>query len=236
VVDRILPTGLGLLGGTAKMGKSMFALDLALTVAMGGHAFSGLACQQGDVLYLSLDSDSDARIAERAAYLMGRPAYVSNENITLHTSWPQGREALTCCQEWAEEVRNPLLIVLDTLVRVEPEFEGNGRGSAYQASVDVLTRWAQFAQAADLAVLAVHHTRKGASEDLDWIDRFLGSRGIVATAQTLWMLDAERGADEGLLRVAGRDVAHQDLAIHRNGWTWQVQNPPRPIMQVVSSS
>jgi RecA-family ATPase len=215
------------------MGKSMVALDLALTVAMGGHAFCGLSCQQGDVLYLSLDSDSDARLAERSAYLLGRPRSIESEAITLHTDWPVGREALTCCQEWVEEAERPLLIVLDTLVRVEPEFEGNGRGSAYQASVDVLSRWAGFAQANDIAVLAVHHTRKGADADIDWIDRFLGSRGIVATAQTLLMLDAERGQSSGMLRVAGRDVAHQDLEIIRNGWTWQVANPPRPVLTAV---
>lgn len=234
VIDRVLPVGLGMLGGTAKMGKSMLTLDLALAVAMGGRAFSGLAAQPGNVLYLSLDNDTDARLAERAAWLLGRPAYVASDAIDFHTTWPTGRAALACCAEWVQEADNPLLIVVDTLVRAEPGFEGDARGvSAYAASVEVLSRWSEFAQDNGLAVLAVHHTRKGADADVDWIDRFLGSRGLVATAQTLLMVDADRGAETGMLRVCGRDVPDQAFPILRNGWTWQVETPPRPIIQAV---
>jgi len=62
----------------------------------------------------------------------------------------------------------------------------------------------------------------GQAEDVDWLDRFTGSRGITAAAQTLMMLDAKRGEDKGMLRVAGRDIETSDLEMTRVGRSWAV--------------
>lgn len=234
VIPGILPSGLALLGGTVKQGKSVCALDIALAVASNGVAMGGLDCRQGSVLYLTLDNDTLSRIKSRTVHLLGHVPSASFP-IEVHTSWPVGVEAVAAAMEWAEETADPLLVVIDTLVRAEPTFEGDGRMGAYSQSVAVLSRWSDFAQANGIAVLAVHHTRKGGSgavmENEDWIDRFLGSRGLVATAQTLLMIESERGAEEGIFHVAGRDVKHQDLALMRRGWGWNVQTPPLRVVQ-----
>jgi hypothetical protein len=79
-------------------------------------------------------------------------------------------------------------------------------------------------------VLAIHHDRKAGGrrdrEGEDWLDRFTGSRGITATASTLMMLDVVRGADDGMLRVAGRDISTDDLELKRSGWTWVCLGAP----------
>lgn len=228
VVPGIIPAGLTLLGGTVKMGKSMVGLDIALGVALGGVGpVTRLPCEQGAVLLLTLDNDTLSRVKTRSLHLLGHP--ISDLPIEVHTTWPVGIEAVAAAQEWVDETDDPLLVIIDTLVRAEPTFEGDGRGSAYTAAVNVLSRWSDFAQANNLGVIAVHHTRKGSgqlSEGEDWIDRFLGSRGLVATAQTLLMIESERGSDEGVLHVAGRDVRMQDLDVFKVGWSWQLQRPP----------
>lgn len=231
VVPSIIPAGLTLLGGTVKMGKSMVALDIALGVGVGGVGpVTRLPCTYGSVLYLTLDNDTLSRIKVRSLHLLGRP--IEDLPIEVHTTWPTGMEAVAACQEWVDETDNPLLVVMDTMVRAEPTFEGDGRGGAYSAAVKVLSRWSDFAQSNNLAVLAVHHTRKGSgqlSEGEDWIDRFLGSRGLVATAQTLMMIESDRGSDVGVLHVAGRDVKMQDMALMRQGWSWQLERPPTVV-------
>jgi hypothetical protein len=226
-VEGLMSSGLALLGGPPKMSKSMVALDMALGVAMGGRAMSELTCHQGSVLYLSLDNDSERRLADRVRYLMH---YQSGHlPIEFHVDWPTGEEAVAGCREWVNETRDagqdPRLIVVDTLVKVEPQFEGNGVENSYATSTNVLSRWAKFAAEADVSVLAVHHDRK-ARDDTDWLNRFTGSRGITATAQTLMMLDVKRGEKNGWLRVTGRDIETDDLELRRFGWTWVALAPP----------
>jgi hypothetical protein len=225
-VPGLIPAGLTLFGGSPKLGKSFIVLGLSLGVATGGLALNTLHCEQGDVLLLSLDNDTQRRIKERSLYLFGYQMPDEPVPIEVHTDWPTGPDAVDACREWATEVTNPLMVVIDTLVKVEPQFDGNGVQSAYGVSVDVLSRWAQFAIDCNLAVVAVHHDRKrgnaASSEGEDWIDRFTGSRGLTAAAQTLLMIDAQRGASEGMLRVSGRDIETGDLAMQRVGRSWAV--------------
>jgi hypothetical protein len=158
-VKGLLPTGFSILGGPPKMAKSMVALDIALGVAHGGRAMSQLECEQGSVLYLSLDN---------------------------------------------------------------------------LATTANLSRWSKFANDNEVAVLAIHHDRKSGvrrdGDSEDWLDRFNGSRGITATAQTLMMLDAKRGEEKGMLRVAGRDIETDDLELHRSGWSWVCLDRPHIYM------
>lgn len=237
-VEGLISSGLALLGGPPKMSKSLVALDMALGVACGGRAMSELTCHQGDVLYLSLDNDSERRLQERVRYLMHHTT--AHLPVEFHVDWPTGEEAVAACREWVSDRQesggNPLFIVVDTLVKVEPQFEGNGVENSYATSTGVLSRWAKFAAETDVAVLAVHHDRK-ARDDLDWLNRFTGSRGITATAQTLMMLDVKRGENAGWLRVTGRDIETDDLELRRFGWTWVAMTPPRSgyaVPEVVS--
>ena len=225
-VNGVISTGLTLLGGAPKMGKSHITLDIALGVACGGRCFSGLSCNQGSVLYLSLDNDSERRIQERALYLMGGRTPPDDLPIETHVEWPTGIEALAACQEWVASVDNPLLVVVDTLVRAEPQYEGDGRTSAYASSVAVLSRWSRFAADNDLAVVAVHHDRKATKDETDWMDRFMGSRGLTAAAQTLMMVEAKRGAQEGVLHVAGRDIGEEDYEMSKFGRSWVIHGGP----------
>lgn len=226
-VEGILPTGLALLGGPPKIAKSLIALDMALGVANGGRALSELTCNQGSVLYLSLDNDAERRLAERTKYLlMGQDAL--DLPIEFHTEWPTGDAAIKACQEWVDderdESRRPLFIVVDTLGKAEPNFEGSEGGNAYLSSTAVLSRWSKFATENNICLLAVHHDRKSADED--WLNRFTGSRGITATAQTLLMVEAKRGEPTGVLRVAGRDIDTDDLELRRQGWSWVTLDQP----------
>ena len=133
-IDGILPAGLALLGGPPKSSKSMIALEMSLGIAHGQSALSRLRCNLGSVLYLSLDNDAARRLQSRVRYLMPMGLDIETP-IEFHTEWPTGDAAIQGCQEWLdderEEGRNPLLVVVDTLGKAEPNFEGNGFENSY---------------------------------------------------------------------------------------------------------
>lgn len=221
-VPNMLPAGLAILGGTVKIGKSWLALDIGLGVARGLTCLGRLGCHSGAVLYLSLDNDSERRLQERVRHLS---LLDDDAPIEFHVNWPTGPDAVAACQEWLGDAPNPRLIVIDTLVRVEPDFDrGDG---AYSTATEALTRWARLASDNDLTVLAVHHDRKSYGDSKqDWVDRFSGSRGLTASASTLLFLEAERGAPVGQLHITGRDVASQDLDLRLCESVWHADTLP----------
>ena len=62
-VDTLLPQGISILGGSPKVGKSWFVLDLCVHVARGEPIWN-LPVTQGETLYFCLE-DSERRIQER---------------------------------------------------------------------------------------------------------------------------------------------------------------------------
>lgn len=228
VVDDLIPRGsLSVLAGSPKIGKSWVALDLACGVARGSAAMQQLVCQQGAVLYLSVDNDSYRNLQDRTAVIVGDKC----EDMPFFPAvdWSVGEEAVLWCREWIDESKdgglNPTLVVVDTLIKVEPNMEGDGKGSAYAASYASLSRWANLATSTGVAVLAIHHDRKGNAEG-DWVNRLLGSRGIGASAHNLMLLDCERGKQKGYLRAVGRNIQEENLELIRTGRTWSTFDQP----------
>ena len=78
-IPTFLPEGVTLLAGKPKMGKSWFALALALAISENRLALGKLGVTQGDVLYLGLE-DSMRRMADRASKLL--QSRVPPENFT----------------------------------------------------------------------------------------------------------------------------------------------------------
>ena len=239
-VDCILPAGLAIAAGAPKAGKSWVALDLCLAVASGGRALSALPVQQGSALYLARE-DTYRRLQSRMALLMGGSLSdlpKALELIPAEQEWVGGEEGLANLTEWAEEVRNPRLVVIDTLAKVEPEMgEENSRrgGNAYSGNYTMMARYKRFADEHNCAVLMIHHDRKqqanasktdAASMESDPFSRISGTRGLTGAADTLWFLDRVRGTDEGFLHITGRDVAEQTLDLRKAGPLWMATHMP----------
>ncbi len=72
-VAGIVAEGLNLLAGPPKLGKSWFALDIAVAVAAGGKALGHIDVELGDALYLALE-DPPRRMQDRTRkVLAGSP-------------------------------------------------------------------------------------------------------------------------------------------------------------------
>lgn len=220
-VERILPQGLALLGGPPKLGKSLIALNMAMAVASGerGRALSALPVTPGRVLYIGME-DSMRRLKERCiAMELGNGDGLDNiEFQPIESGWPGGEQGMAMMEEWALDGDDPRLIVVDTLARVEPELDD--AKDRYRAEYAMTLRYKKFSDRHDLSILMVHHDKKG--EELDWLSRFSGSRGLTGGVDTLMFLDGKRGEPEATLRVTGRDIEGDDLPLRavkgRPGW------------------
>ena len=56
----IIAEGLTLLVGPPKLGKSWFALNIAVAIAAGGKALGRIGVEGGDVLYLALEDPASS--------------------------------------------------------------------------------------------------------------------------------------------------------------------------------
>ena len=70
VVPGFIAEGLTLFAGKPKIGKSWLLLHVAWAVAAGDYTLGGISCEEGDVLYASLE-DNKRRLQNRLTKLFG---------------------------------------------------------------------------------------------------------------------------------------------------------------------
>lgn len=232
-VEGILPEGLAVLAGSPKSGKSWIALSISLAVSAGGLAMGGLRTMSGSVLYLARE-DTYRRLQSRIHLLTaGDMDAGSIENLELvpaEVEWEGGMAGLAAMTEWHEEQREPRLVVIDTLQKVEPDMGEDGRKGVYAANYTMMSRYKRWADHHGCTVLCIHHDRKGDNSKTDPFDRFSGTRGITGAADTLLFVESERGTRDGVLHVTGRDVIEDSLAMRKVGPIWQmIDRPEQPF-------
>jgi RecA-family ATPase len=218
VVDGLLPTGLSVLAGASKIGKSFMALDIAFGVAGGYPVLGGMVCEPGDVLYLALE-DTSTRLRGRLDSLNPNRGEWPFDALTIYSmdmvaDTPPGWIANT----WADAVENPRLVIIDTITR----FGGLGERSGYAAEVKWMSRFHDFAAKYEVALLGLTHTNQMKLEEGDdWFNRISGTTGIIGTADNVMLLDVPRGESEGMLRIEGRDMDPTEHAVKKVGPWWQ---------------
>lgn len=201
LIEGILPTGLAILAGKSKIGKSWFAMDTAIMLALGSPAFSKITTRQTDVLYIALE-DGRRRLQSRMRKLLaGKPA---PENLVFATEWPRVGDG---CFEHIEAHldANPACkcVIIDTFGKVRGN-PNNKTTNVYQQDYGDMGEFHALAQRRNIALLLIHHTRKQDATDV--MDLISGSTGIVGAADTLMVLQRKRGELQGVFAVTGRDI------------------------------
>ena len=194
-VPGIIPEGCCILAGPPKIGKSFLVLAIALAAA-GGNRVLGVEVQHRPVLYLALE-DNARRLQTRARMLL-------DDGPFPHRFYYLTREAtdgaMDLAREWVEEHSDggPMVIV-DTLEQVRGQRGNNPYADVYKAGTAL-----QSLVTVGGSVIAVHHTRKGASDD--FLDDVSGTLGLAGSVDTVITLKRVRNTNTGTLNVTGRDV------------------------------
>lgn len=209
VVPDILPEGVFLFAGKPKMGKSWLAFNLAIAVACGGRALGTIKVQPGSVLYLALE-DNERRLQSRMIKLLQGGA--TPARLDLAIEWQRmGDDALgiTWLAGWIEAHPDARLIVIDTLAKVRPPI---GKSSSiYDHDYATVQGLKGIADRYHVAILIVHHVRKGVSDDP--LELISGSFGLSGGVDGTIVLARDRGQADAVLHITGRDVEEKELAM-----------------------
>jgi RecA-family ATPase len=150
-----LPTaGMSLLTAKPKVGKTTFALNLALAVARGEPSM-GRSTTKGRVLYLAL-GEKRSEVQRRFVKLGA-----TNEDIYIHTV-PAPEATMEALEAAINELR-PSLVVIDPLLKLVRLKDANDYAEVNRALEPVLT----LARISGAHIMALHHMGKFVRDDGD---------------------------------------------------------------------
>lgn len=215
-VEGFLPSGLSILAGGPKVGKSILALHLSVGVAIGGRVLSSIDVTRGAVLYLALE-DTRRRLQQRIN--SGEFANVDADmsRLDIVTSIPrQHQGGLEYIRYWLETHQDARLVIIDTLQMFRRLL--SGKGSMYSEDYETVSNIKKVADEFDVPFLVIHHLKKGMEGD--WLSEISGSQGIAGAADTIFSLKRERNSTLGTLHRTGRDVEEKDFSLKLDGFGW----------------
>jgi AAA domain len=215
LVKNLIPrTGITVVWGRPKCGKSFWTFDLAMRVALGGP-YRGQKTHQGPVVYLALEGSHGFRgriEAYRRTYgVTEAPFYLIGDRLDLVSD----HQALTKAVKDQIGGTPPVLVVIDTLNRSLTGSESNDEDmAAYIRAADMV--WRAF----DCAVMIVHHcghdknrprghtSLTGAADAQIAVTRDAASN-IIVTVE--WMKDGPEGL------IIGSRLENVDLDTDEDG-------------------
>ena len=213
IVPGLIVEGLVILAGKPKVRKSWMALDVALATAAGRLCLGDRKPQQGAVLYLGLE-DGERRMQRRIDKLL--PTFGAEWPEAFHyaTQWLRADQGgVEEIDRWCDENPTARLVVIDVLARFRAP--ANNRASAYAEDYAALAQLQELAIKRAIAVLVIHHTRKGESEDP--VEEISGTLGLSGCADAFMVL--KRTSSGAALTGRGRDTEDVDLAVQFNDAT-----------------
>lgn len=211
-VENLIGSGLTVLTGASKIGKSWTAIQLVTALDQGGYFMGMLKANQHDVLYLALE-DTPKRIQKR---LLKQGVSTAFNGSLLETT----RCTVSALRSFLKSNPQFRVVIIDTLQKMLGMSDLND----YAQTVDGLSALKAIADDLDRAIVVIHHNRKGGNEDGDHMESALGSTGINATADCTLTMRRKRGASEATLSVTGRDVedASYSLSWDKELCSWSV--------------
>ena len=216
IVDGLIPQGVNVLSGAAKIGKSWLMLWLGLQVSQGFSVW-GIPTMHCDVLYLCLE-DTQRRIKDRLFDLTNDPPRSFHLTVTCGLIGNGLEEEII---NFLEDFPKTKLVIIDTLQKVRDSKGSAGKTGMYGNDYDDISSIKRIADGFNIAILLVHHLRKLQDSD-DPFNDVSGSTGIIGAADTNFILRRKRSGNAATLLVSGRDVEYQELTLQFNDLVWEL--------------
>ena len=205
VVKDLLPTGLTLIAGAAKAGKSWLALWLSVQIAKGKNVW-GYETKKSTTLYLCYE-DNEIKIQNRLLEITED----APNNVHFCTEVSKlGGELETRIKNFMTQHSDTKLIIIDTLQTVRQSSE-----SSYANDYSDLSILKNLADEYKIAIILIHHFRK--QKDGDVFNQITGSTGLQGACDTMFVLaQGKRGDNSAILSCIGRDIESRELELERS--------------------
>ena len=155
IVDGLIPQGVNVLSGAAKIGKSWLMLWLGLQVSQGLPVW-GIPTMHCDVLYLCLE-DTQRRIKDRLFDLTNDPPKSFHLSVTCGLIGNGLEEEII---NFLEDFPKTKLVIIDTLQKVRDSRGSIGKTGMYGNDYDDISSIKRIADEHDISIILVHHLRK----------------------------------------------------------------------------
>lgn len=236
IIGGLLYSGVYILAGAPKVGKSFLVAQLAYHISTG-QALWNYEVYKGTVLYLALEDDYQ-RLQERMFRMFG---VEGTDNLYFAVYAKQlGNGLDEQLKKFMREYPDTKLIIIDTLQKIR---EIGGEAYCYANDYDIVGKMKKIADRHGICLLLVHHTRKQPASDK--FEMISGTTGLLGCADGAFLLQKENRTDHSAtLDIVGRDQSDQRLYLQRDEkrliWTldhaetelWKA--PPDPILDSVS--
>lgn len=204
IIDKILPSGLHILAGSPKIGKSWLVLWLCQMIAIGESVW-GFNTTKGQVLYLCLE-DRLPRIKNR---LMSITKNGSESTAFATETLPLGGGLVEQIEHYILNNPDTLLVVIDTLQQVRSLGTDN---MSYANDYKDISALKSISDKYDIAIVCVHHLRK--MKDDDPFNMISGTMGLSGSADGSYVLVRDnRMASKAKLYITGRDITDTEIRL-----------------------
>lgn len=204
IIDKILPSGLHILAGSPKIGKSWLVLWLCQMIAVGESVW-GFNTTKGQVLYLCLED----RLPRIKNCLMSITENGSESTAFATETLPLGGDLVEQIEHYILNNPDTLLVVIDTLQQVRSLGTDN---MSYANDYKDISALKSISDKYDIAIVCVHHLRK--MKDDDPFNMISGTMGLSGSADGSYVLVRDnRMASKAKLYITGRDVADTEIRL-----------------------
>ena len=211
IVDVIISKGLVILSAKSKIGKSWFALDLALAVASGAD-FLGFNTTQGEVLYIDLENSKALTQQRLIRLLNGADApdglTITNDYSTMNDTF------LEDITDFLEKKPKVSLVIVDVFQKIKKSKSNNK--ADYDDVYENFTPLKELTEKYSISLILVMHDRK--MTDLsDPFANILGSTAIMGASDEVIVIHKKnRNDSEATLSITGRTVQECEYSIKFN--------------------
>lgn len=233
IVEKLITPGLIILAGRPKSGKSWLSLNLSLSITRGGIALSHFKAKKAAVLYFALE-DNVRRLKSRMENILNAEddkvaptnLYFLEDDIIFPKLNDGGLDEI---QKVLTEYPDIKLVIIDTLGRSRAD-QKRSDNNMYLCDYDLLAVLQTFALKNKIAILMVHHTKKGSEEYV--FDEISGTTGITGAADTMLLL--KKVKKQNKLYVTGRDIEESEYNVYfdRDSCTWNVTEETQDAINI----
>ena len=215
IVSGMFTVGLTLISASPKLGKTWLKFILGRSVATGGLFCGSKTVKQGP--WLQLDLEGNKRRAQKRTAVV-RNGGVPSPNLHFAHEWPPmdagGLELLE-----AKIVQGGFVGVgIDVWTMFRPVRPKNA--DPYHHDHQSARQVADLAQRTNCGIFVTNHNRK--AEALDWTAEAIGTNGLIGGCDTVCTLMRKRGEADAVMKITGRDIDEQELAMSFKGGIWTI--------------
>lgn len=197
VIDNVSPTGLTIMAGRPKQGKSILATQMATYVAQGEPFLGQFIVKKSSVLFLSLE-ESPELTADRLKRIC--PSFSPSWNIDYKFRWLSPAEGgIEYLDFYLEQHQDIKVVIIDTLSAFINGNQNAGKG--YFNEYEDARKIHKVAKERGIALILLHHTVKQSSGNLNDL---YGSSGYSGTADNILLLNSDKVRGIGKLQLTSR--------------------------------